>query len=102
MVNFKLEIEINSEHENKLLQRIEYTARISHMSESTPSRVTTRDKLAAHVNADKDRTLVINIRSDYGGGQSKVNFRVYESNDQMMKIELPYLLKRNGLLIEES
>lgn len=97
-----MEIEIIAEKENKLLNRKEYTARILHMAEPTPDRITSRDKLAASVNADKDRTLIIKIKSDFGKGQSNVDFRVYETPEKLKQIELPHLLKRNGLFSEEN
>ncbi|MHA2363340.1 MAG: 30S ribosomal protein S24e [Candidatus Hodarchaeales archaeon] len=97
-----MEIEITSERGNALLHRKEYTAVISHIAEATPSRLKTRDTLSALVNAEKDRTIVINIRSDFGGGRSKVEFRVYDTPEQLKQIELPYLLKRNDLISEES
>ena len=96
-----MEIEILEQKENKLLFRTEYKAKLIHIKESTPKRVETRDKLAANVNADADRTVVINIESEFGMGQSNVIFHVYDSPDNMKSVELPYILKRNGF-IEES
>lgn len=96
-----MEIKIVSEAENSLLKRKEYMAMISHLAESTPTRQVVRDKLAATVNADKDKTLVIKIKSVFGAGKSKVQFRVYEKTEQLKIIELPHLLKRNGFIEEK-
>ena len=97
-----MEIEIISETNNSLLKRKEFMALISHMAESTPARQIARDKLAASVNADKDNTLIIKIKSVFGAGKSKVQFRVYENTEQLKKIELPHLLKRNGFIEENK
>lgn len=97
-----MEIEILSKNENKLLHRTEYIARLSHLKEKTPQRIESKDKLAAVVNSDKDRTIVVNIDSDFGRSMSDVEFRVYESPELMKKIELRYLLKRNGFISEEG
>jgi small subunit ribosomal protein S24e len=97
-----LEIEILKEKENNLLFRKEYQAVAHHIKESTPKRSATRDKLAATVNADADRTVVIKIESEFGMGQSNVTFHVYDNHEHMKATELPYILKRNGFLTEEE
>ena len=97
-----LEIEILKQKENKLLFRTEYTAKLMHIKEATPKRLETRDKLAANVNADADRTTIIKIDSEFGLGQSKVLFHVYDTPETMNAVELLHILKRNGFATEVS
>lgn len=97
-----MEIKIISERDNKLLHRKEYAAVVTHLAESTPTRQVTRDKLAAHVNADKDRTAVIKIEKHFGIAQSNITFRVYENQDQLLAVELSHIAKRNGFTTEEE
>ena len=97
-----MEIEILTTNENKLLHRKEITAKVSHINEATPKRLDTRDKLAASVNSDSDRTVIVKIDSEFGKSVSKVEFRVYDDPTQMKSIEFPFILKRNGFLEEEA
>lgn len=99
---YSMEVEILTKNENKLLHRNEITAKISHINEPTPKRLETRDKLAASVNSDADRTVIVKIDGEYGKSVSKVEFRVYDTPDQMKAVEFPYILKRNGFLEEEA
>ncbi len=99
---YSMEVEILTKNENKLLHRKEITAKISHINEPTPKRLETRDKLAATVNSDSDRTVIIKIDSEFGRSVSKVEFRVYDTSDQMKAVEFPYILKRNGFLDKET
>jgi small subunit ribosomal protein S24e len=97
-----LEIEIIDKKENKLLFRTEYKAKLLHIKEATPKRIETRNKLAASVNADAERTAIIKIDSEFGMGQSNVTFHVYDTPENLKAVELPHILKRNGFLSEEK
>jgi small subunit ribosomal protein S24e len=97
-----MEVEILTNKENKLLRRKEIIAKISHINESTPKRLETRDKLAASVNADAERTVVVKIDGEFGRSVSQVEFRVYDDANHMKAIEFPYILKRNGFVEEEK
>lgn len=97
-----MEIEIIDKKENKLLFRTEYSAKLLHIKEATPPRVDTKNKLAAKVNADADRTAVIKIDSEYGIGSSNVIFHVYDDSKHMNAVENRHILKRNGFITEES
>ena len=97
-----MEVEILTTNENKLLHRKEITAKVSHINEGTPKRLETRDKLAATVNSDADRTVIVKMDSEFGRSVSRVEFRVYDEPAQMKAIEFPHILKRNGFLEEEA
>ena len=102
MVHTPMEIEILEQKDNRLLFRNEYRAIIHHIKESTPKRIETRDLLAARVNADAERTCIIKIESEFGMGQSKASFHVYDDSEHMNSVELPHILKRNGFVSEEA
>ena len=97
-----MEVEILTTNENKILHRKEITAKVSHINEATPKRLETRDKLAASVNSDADRTVIVKIDSEFGRAVSEVSFRVYDDPIHMKAIEFPYILKRNGFVEEEA
>ena len=97
-----MEIEILNKNQNKLLFRTEITARFLHINESTPKRLETRDKLAATVNSDADKTVIVKMDSEFGKAVSTVEFRVYDDPEHMKSIEFPYILKRNGFIQEEA
>jgi small subunit ribosomal protein S24e len=101
-VKLKMEINIISETDNRLLLRKEYEGAIIHTNEPTPTRSEVKDKVAALTNSDANRAVVIKIGSEFGIGKSKLTFRIYDTPEMMNKIELPYILKRNGHVSEES
>ena|SRR3989304_2819992 len=97
-----MDIEIVAEKDNPLLSRKEYTGIVKHLAGPTPKRLEIRDKAAAMVNADSARTVVIKLESEFGLGRSKMSFRVYTTPEEMMRIEMKYMLKRNGFLSAEE
>ena len=97
-----MEISISSEKDNRILLRKEYEGDIIHTNESTPKRNDVRDKVAALTNSDANRTVIVKIYSEFGMGKSKLTFRIYDTPEMMNKVELPYMLKRNGHISEEK
>ena len=97
-----MEINISSETDNRVLLRKEYEAVVTHTNEATPKRIDVKEKIAALTNSDPERTVVVNIVSEYGIGRSKLVARIYDTPEMMNKVELPYLLKRNGHITEEK
>jgi small subunit ribosomal protein S24e len=96
-----LEITITERKENPTLNREEITFTISHDGENTPSRDVVASKLAAIVNADKDRTILKKIATQFGVHEAIGYANLYPSKDEAFKTEPKYILKRNGLIEEE-
>ncbi|MHA1398797.1 MAG: 30S ribosomal protein S24e [Candidatus Heimdallarchaeaceae archaeon] len=93
-----MEIEILKQTENKLLERIEVQTLVKHDGEPVPTRDAVLSKLAAMLNKERDQVVLIKMEAKYGIGHSDALFHVYESAEQALKTERPYLLKRSGLL----
>lgn len=97
-----VDIEIITQKKNELLKREEIKMRISHEQAPTPARDAVASKLAAMLNSDRDKTIIQEIKSEFGNNNSLGYANVYESKEDAMKIEAKHLLKRNGLIVEEE
>lgn len=96
-----MDIEIIERHQNPSLHREEVRFRVLHENEPTPSRDTVAAKLAAIVNADRDRTVIREVKSEFGLAASLGLANVYESTD-FIRTEPKHILKRNGLIEEDA
>ena len=97
-----MNIEIIERKENALLKREEITFKIEHLGEQTPSRETVIAKLAAIVNAEKERTVLKEIRSQFGLHESLGFANLYVNGEQAILIEPKHILIRNGLVEGEE
>jgi len=93
-----MDIKILERRENKLLNREEVYAIADHRGEPTPKREDIKKKVAAMIGKSEDLIVVLKIMSSYGLQRSKVILHVYNSKDDMMKIEPKYILKRNKVI----
>ncbi|MHA2294784.1 MAG: 30S ribosomal protein S24e [Candidatus Hodarchaeales archaeon] len=93
-----MEIEILKEFDNLLIGRKEYTVKIVHEGAATPKRTELRSSLAAHVNTDAEKTVLIGINSHFGIAHTTVLFHVYEDLEQLKRTEHSYILKRNAII----
>lgn len=96
-----MDIEIIEQTKNPLLHREEIRFRIIHEEEATPSREVVAAKLAAIVNADRNRTVLKRIDGEFGSNKSIGYANVYDSVDDI-EVEPKHILKRNGLLEEDA
>lgn len=96
-----MEITITDRKENPLLNREELIFTITHESEHTPSREAVASKLAAIVNADKDRTILKKITTQFGVQEAIGYANLYPSKEDAINMEPKHILKRNGLIEEE-
>lgn len=92
-----MEIEILERKQNVLLQRVEVRFRVTHEGEATPKRDDVREKLAAAVNSKKGLTVVDEMHSRFGRGETQGTARVYENIDALAGAEPTHLIKRNNL-----
>ena len=97
-----MNIEVLERKENPLLKREEITFKIEHSGEQTPSRETVIAKLAAIINAEKQRTVLKEIRSQFGLHESIGYANLYENAEQAILIEPKHILIRNGILEGEK
>ncbi len=96
-----MDIEIIEKKDNPLFNRIEIKFKIMHEGEATPSRDEVVSKVAAMMNADKEQTILQEIKGHFGVNYSTGFANVYESKDIAMSIEPKYILIRNKLLEAE-
>ena len=96
-----MEITITERKENPVLKREEITFTIDHEGENTPSRDVIASKLAAIVNADKDRTILKKINTQFGKHEAIGSANLYPTKEDAFNIEPNHILKRNGLIEED-
>jgi small subunit ribosomal protein S24e len=90
-----MNIEILNERENKPLGRKEIDFQINHAGASTPSREDIRAKIVAQFNADSASVAISTLDTTYGIGLTKGAAHIYETPEQMKRIELDHMVKRN-------
>ena len=90
-----MKVEILSEKENKPLGRKEIAFKIDHAGESTPSRADIRSKIVAQFNADSTAVAISTLDTHFGIGVTKGAAHIYENAEQMKRIELSHMVKRN-------
>jgi small subunit ribosomal protein S24e len=89
------QLEITNESENVLLSRKQIRFKIFHRSMATPSRAEVRKKLAAQLNVDADRVIIIRLISKYGHEYTEGLARVYETAEKAVQIEGAHIIKRH-------
>ena len=97
-----MEIEILEKVENPILKRVEVKFKLSHEEAATPSRETVIAKLAAMLNAERNRTILKKIDGSFGLQYSLGEANLYEDAAAALSIEPKHILKRNALLEEEE
>ncbi|MGY5860687.1 MAG: 30S ribosomal protein S24e [Candidatus Thorarchaeota archaeon] len=90
-----MKVEILNEMENKPLGRKEIAFRIDHTGESTPSRADIRSKIVAQFDADAASVAISTLDTHFGIGITKGSAHIYTSAEQMKRIELDHMVKRN-------
>lgn len=97
-----MKIEILKEKENKPLARKEIEFRVDHTGTTTPSRVDIRAKIMAQYNADSAAVVIKKLNTKYGSGKTEGFARVYDTPEQMNRIELTHIIKRHEPKKKES
>ncbi len=91
-----MKIEILSEKENKPLGRKEVAFQIDHAGASTPSRADILSKIVAQFNADASSVAISTLDTHFGIGITKGSAHIYTNAEQMQRIELNHMVKRNA------
>jgi len=89
-----LEIYVELDRRNPLLKRREVYCRLSYEGK-TPSRAEVRAKVASLMNAEVDRVVVDYIKPEFGKTEAKCYVKIYDSVDDLRKIEEEHIVKRN-------
>lgn len=92
-----MEVEIRSQEENKLLNRLEVRFRVRQEGGPTPTRDAIREALAKQLKL-KDRVLVVDhVRSEFGKAEVRGYAKVYASLEDARRVERLHVLARNKL-----
>lgn len=97
-----MKIEIVSEKENQPLGRKEIAFQIDHAGASTPSRADIRSKIVAQFNADSSSVAISKLDTHFGIGITRGSAHIYTDPEQMKRIELDHMVKRNEPKKKES
>lgn len=99
-----MEIEIIEKRENPLLNRVEVKFRVKHEGEKTPERDLVKSDLADMLKTDKNLVIIDRIRPSFGVAMSFGYAKIYNSLEDVKKVEPEYILKRNkfGEKVEEK
>ncbi len=95
-----MELELTEIRENPFLKRKEVYGVIIHRNQATPGRQEIIKRVAAELNTNAENTVLVNIHSQFGAPQSRIELHIYENPTDAQKIEPKYRLKRSGLLEE--
>jgi len=96
-----MDISILDEDENPMLHRTDVRFELSH-DESTPSRLSVRDSLAAMLNKDSKEVVVHDLDTKFGMRKTIGYAKVYESPEHAADVEQEYMLDRNKITAEEE
>jgi small subunit ribosomal protein S24e len=96
-----MDITILKEDENPMLHRTDVRFELTH-EESTPSRLSVRDSLAAMLNKDSKEVVVHDLDTKFGMRKTIGYAKVYESPEHARNVEQDYMLDRNKIDAEEG
>jgi small subunit ribosomal protein S24e len=91
-----MDIHIISEDENPMLHRTDVQFELTH-EESTPSRLSVRDSLAAKLNKDSEEVVIRDLDTKFGMRKTIGYAKVYESPEHAQDVEQDYMLDRNKI-----
>uniref|UniRef100_A0A7J2TIQ5 Small ribosomal subunit protein eS24 n=1 Tax=Archaeoglobus fulgidus TaxID=2234 RepID=A0A7J2TIQ5_ARCFL len=89
-----MEVKIEAERYNPLLRRKEVYFRIK-FDGKTPTRKEVREKLAGIMGAELERVVVQYIKTEFGKREAKCYAKIYDSAEDLKKVEPKYILMRN-------
>jgi len=84
---------VKSERDNALLKRKEVEVTIIQEA-STPSREELRKQLSKDLKAPEERIAVYSIKQPFGKKEAVAEVRVYNTKEDLERIERPYTLAR--------
>lgn len=90
-----MEIEIKEKIENPLLNRTEIHFDCIYQGEATPKTLDIKNKLVALLDADKNLLVVDNVLPKFGEGKADGYAKVYDTEENLNKIEAKHVLAKN-------
>jgi len=89
-----LEIKVIEEKDNPLLNRREISFRIIH-DESTPSRKSVVERLAATMNSKVGLVYVDGLKTEFGKRETLGYAKIYETEERAAQVERAHIIERN-------
>ncbi|MCR4369312.1 MAG: 30S ribosomal protein S24e [archaeon] len=89
-----MRVHIESKTQNPLLNRQEVSFTVKE-AQATPSRQEIRKQVAAHTNADEKMLVVDVLKTSFGSTDLSGTARIYKSEEELKKTELPFIKVRN-------
>lgn len=90
-----MKIEILKEIVNKPLARKEIEFKVQHAGDTTPSRADVRAKIVAQFDTEAARVVVRSLNTKFGSNFSEGIARIYDSPEQMRRVERKHILARH-------
>jgi small subunit ribosomal protein S24e len=88
-----MDLHVMEKKRNELLRRNEVVAKGS--DKTIPSKDTIKQKLGALLDAKSDCLVIQKVDTRYGDQNYTVYAKLYDTSDQMKKVEQKHILKRN-------
>lgn len=96
-----MDIQVIQEKSNPLLNRREIVFKVTY-DESTPSRKSIVDKIAATMNSKQGLVIVDNIKTQFGKREGIGYAKIYENADRVKAVERPHIVERNTFTKPEA
>jgi small subunit ribosomal protein S24e len=98
----RMEIVVEKDTKNPLLNRREIYIRVKYQDEATPSRNAVREKICGLFNADPSKVVVSYIKPQFGMGEALSYVKIYDTEEDLQKIEPKHIIARNFQQSEEE
>jgi small subunit ribosomal protein S24e len=90
----KLDIQVIDEKNNPILNRREIIFKVIH-DESTPSRKSVVERLAAALNSKMGLVYVDSLKTEFGKRETIGYAKIYETAERAKQIERAHIIERN-------
>ena len=87
-------IEVLSDQEDKLLERIQISFKVTHDKGGTPKRTEIRKKLAEALNTDPETVFLRPLKQKYGRNETGGTAFIYKSVERAHLVEPGHLIER--------
>ena len=91
-----MEINVNEKIKNPLLNRTEIHFDCMYQGEATPTVLDVKNRLVATLNVDKNLLVVHNLKPSYGEGKAIGYAKLYDTEENLTKIERDHVLEKNS------
>jgi small subunit ribosomal protein S24e len=97
-----MEINVNEKIENPLLNRTEIRFDCTYQGDATPKVLDVKNRLVATLNVDKNLLVVHNLKPSYGEGKAHGYAKLYDSVENLNKIEREHVVTKNKEAAKED